>query len=71
MLKIEKVQNLQEKIDSIFVEQAKEHNIDSNYKDFKFAVKDDNGNILGGTTGHKLFNEIYISDLFIDKSYRK
>ena len=40
MLKIEKVENLQEKIDSIFVEQAKEHNIDSNYKDFKFAVKD-------------------------------
>ena len=70
MLKIEKVEDLQEKIDNIFVEQAKEHDIDSNYKDFKFAVKDDNGNILGGITGHRLFKEIYVSNLSIDKSCR-
>ena len=70
MLKIEKVENLQEKIDSIFVEQVKEHNIDSNYKDFEFAVKDENGNVLGGITGYRLFKEIHVSNLSIDKSYR-
>ena len=70
MLKIEKVENLQEKIDSIFVEQTKEHNIDSNYKDFEFAVKDENGNVLGGITGYRLFKEIHVSNLSIDKSYR-
>ena len=70
MLKIEKVDDLQEKIDSIFVEQAKEHNIDSNYKDFEFAVKDENVNILGGITGYRLFKEIHVSNLSIDKSCR-
>ena len=58
------------KIDGIFVEQAKEHNVDSNYKDFKFAVKNENGNILGGITGHRLFKDIHVSNLSIDKSCR-
>ena len=70
MLKIEKVENLQEKIDSIFVEQAKEHNVDSNYKDFKFAVKDNNGNILGGITGYRLFKQIHITNICMDKNCR-
>ncbi|NLE05421.1 MAG: GNAT family N-acetyltransferase [Crenarchaeota archaeon] len=72
-MKIEKVKNSEEirnKIDDIFVEQAKDNNIDTNYQNFAYAVKNYNGGILGGIVGYRLFKEIHITDLSLDKTAR-
>jgi GNAT superfamily N-acetyltransferase len=67
----ENEEKLKEVLTEIFVQDTKERNINSNFRAFSFSVRDDNGKILGGVRGFRIFNAIYIDKLAIDKSIRK
>ena len=72
-MRIEKLENsetMQDKIDEIFVKQAQINNVDTNYQNFAYAVKDDSDNIVGGIHGHRLFREVYVAELCMDESIR-
>ncbi len=73
-MKIEQIESdqeiMQNKIDRLFAEQAKKNNIDINYKEYSYVVKDDDGKIMGGVYGYRLYREVYIDDLCIDESIR-
>jgi ribosomal protein S18 acetylase RimI-like enzyme len=61
---------LKKVLTKIFLQDDKEKSIDPNFLTFAFSVKDNNGNILGGIRGWRIFNEIYIDELAVDKSIR-
>ena len=72
-MEIERVEDLdilQGKIDDIFIKQAANNNIDSNYQHFAYAVKNDKGEILGGIHGYRLFKEVYVGELSLDEKVR-
>ena len=72
-MEIERVEDLsilQGKIDDIFIKQAADNNIDSNYQRFAYAVKNDRGEILGGIHGYRLFKEVYVRELSLDEKVR-
>ena len=73
-MKIEAVENaevLKKPVDKIYEIADKEKGVeDIKFKSFSYAVKDQNNNIIGGITGWRAFDEIYIDELCIDKSIR-
>ena len=73
-MKIERIEDLdiiQDKIDEIFVRQATDNNIDTNYQYFVYAVKSNEGEILGGIHGYRLFREVYVRELSLDEKARE
>lgn len=72
-MEIEKVEDLsiiQDKIDEIFIKQAADNNIDTNYQFFAYVVRNNKGEILGGIHGYRLFKEVYIRELSLDERAR-
>jgi ribosomal protein S18 acetylase RimI-like enzyme len=74
-MKIEKITNkdaaLEKAMHDIFEEADREKNItDTGFKPFAYAVKDDNGKILGGIHGFRIFCEIYVDELCLKKEIR-
>ena len=72
-MKIEKIEDckiIQDKIDETFVEQAQKNNINTNYQEFVYSVKDDNGIIMGGISGRRLFKEVHVSELCLAETAR-
>lgn len=77
-MKIEKIENkknieeLQEAMDLIFKKDDKKFSIEDKFlfKSFAYAIKDDNGKIIGGISGWRIFCEIYIDELVLDEKLR-
>ncbi len=72
-MKIEKVGDseiMYNKFDKTFIKQAKDINIDINYRNFIYTVKDDSDEVIGGMHGYKLFREVYINKLCINENFR-
>ncbi|WP_449598332.1 GNAT family N-acetyltransferase [Niallia sp. Marseille-Q9988] len=43
----------------------------SPYKNISFVVKDDNGTIVAGVTGHMFWHHMHVDFLWVDESLRK
>ena len=72
-MKIEKVESLEiikDKMGKIYEKEDQKNGVDFNFESFSYAAKDDNGEILGGIHGWRVFREIYIDELCIDDSVR-
>jgi ribosomal protein S18 acetylase RimI-like enzyme len=61
---------LYDTLDEMLAEDSKKRNVDVKFRSFAYFVKDDSGKILGGITGHRMFEEIYVSGLCLDESAR-
>ncbi|MDR0571637.1 MAG: GNAT family N-acetyltransferase [Rickettsiales bacterium] len=66
----DKTLELKEKMSKIFSENGIDNGIEVKYKSFAYTIKDDEENILGGIFGRKLYDEIHISELCLNKSIR-
>lgn len=53
-----------------FEEYESSHGIDVNYKPFSLVLKDDAGEVMGVLNAYTAFAEIYIDDIWVDKSSR-
>jgi ribosomal protein S18 acetylase RimI-like enzyme len=72
-MKIELIEDraeLKHVMDGVFSEEHRERGVDGKIRLFAYAVKDDNGNILGGITGRRMFDEIHVNDICLDKRIR-
>jgi ribosomal protein S18 acetylase RimI-like enzyme len=72
-MEIKKTKNKEELknvMDKIYEEYDNEKNVDIDYEEYYYMVEDD-GKIIGGITGWRAFNEIYIEELCINKNYRE
>lgn len=73
MLKIEFINNTDEKIykiiDEEFNKYAKQNEVVCNYEPFTFLAKEDD-KIVGIITGHSYYEEIHIGDLIVLEEYR-
>lgn len=74
MLKIEFINNTDEKIykiiDEEFNKYAKQNEVVCNYEPFTFLAKEDD-KIVGIITGHSYYEEIHIGDLIVLEEYRR
>ncbi|MDR0571638.1 MAG: GNAT family N-acetyltransferase [Rickettsiales bacterium] len=66
----ENKRELKSVINRLFVEEDKESGIESNFKSFAYSIKDNDEKVLGGIAGYRVFDEIYVNELCIDKSIR-
>jgi ribosomal protein S18 acetylase RimI-like enzyme len=73
MYKIELVEKIsketEERMRKGLVEYESSHGIDVNYKRFSLIIRDEN-RIVGVLNAYTAFAEVYVDDLWIDKSYR-
>ncbi len=53
-----------------FEEYESSHGIDVNYKPFSLMLKDEAGEVMGVLNAYTAFAEIYIDDIWVDKSSR-
>lgn len=61
---------IEEKMRKGFVEYESSHGIDVNYKPFSLILKDEKNEAVGVLNAFTAFAEIYIDDIWVDKSYR-
>jgi ribosomal protein S18 acetylase RimI-like enzyme len=61
---------LKNTISRLFFENDTENGINGRFKSFAYEIKDDKGSVLGGITGYRIFDEIYVDELCIDRSAR-
>jgi ribosomal protein S18 acetylase RimI-like enzyme len=68
-MEIERTNN-KEELKAVMDKIYEEHdNVKIDFEDFNYMVKE-NGKIIGGITGWRAFNEIYVEELCIEKEYR-
>lgn len=68
---VEKIPNdIEEKMRNGFVEYESSHAIDVNYKPFSLVLKDEKNEVIGVLNAFTAFAEIYIDDIWVDKSQR-
>ena len=63
-------QNIEEKMRRDLVEYESSHGIDVNYKTFALVLTDDSGNAFGVLNAFTAFSEVYVDDMWVDKSCR-
>lgn len=72
--KIEFLDNLAEEIEEKMREDLvayeSSHGIDVNYKPFAIVLADEKGNVLGAINAFTAFAEIYVDDIWVEKSHR-
>lgn len=61
---------IEEKMQKGFVEYESSHGIDVNYKPFSLILKNEKNETIGVLNAFSAFAEIYIDDIWVDKSYR-
>ena len=62
--------DLEKRMRKDLVEYESSHGIDVNYKKFSVVLKDGHHNVVGVIHAFTAFSEIYIEDIWIDKSHR-
>lgn len=62
--------NIEEKMRNGFIEYESSNGIDVNYKPFSLVLKDEAGEVVGVLNAYTAFAEIYIDDIWVDKSCR-
>lgn len=68
---VEKIPNdVEEKMRKGFVEYESSHGIDVNYKPFSLILRDKKNEVVGVLNAFTAFSEIYIDDIWVDKSCR-
>lgn len=53
-----------------FIEYEKAHEIDIKYKEFAFVLLDEDNTTFGVLSAYTAFAEVYIDDIWVDKSVR-
>ncbi|MDR3257122.1 MAG: GNAT family N-acetyltransferase [Endomicrobium sp.] len=67
----ENEEELKKALNKIFIEDDRKNKIDPKFLAFAFSIKDDKNNILGGVRGWRIFNDIYVDELAVDKNIRR
>ena len=62
--------DVEEKMEKNLVEYENSHCIDVNYKRFSIVVRDSNGTAVGVINAYTAFAEVYVDDIWVDKSFR-
>lgn len=60
----------EEKMSKSFVEYESSHGIDVNYKAFAIIARDTTGSAMGIVHAYTAFAEIYVDDMWVEKSFR-
>lgn len=60
----------EEKMSKSFVEYESSHGIDVNYKAFAIIARDATGSAMGIVHAYTAFAEIYVDDMWVEKSFR-
>lgn len=63
--------DLEKRMRKDLVEYESSHGVDVNYKKFSVVIKDEHFNVVGVTHALTAFSEIYIEDIWVDKSHRR
>lgn len=63
-------EDIENKMRKDLVAYESSHGIDVNYKRFSVVLKDKEGNAIGAINAFTAFSEIYIDDIWVDKSFR-
>lgn len=63
-------EDIEEKMRKDLVEYESTHGIDVNYRKFSVILKDETGCVIGVLCAYTAFAEIYVEDLWVDKSAR-
>lgn len=58
------------KMENSFLEYEKGHGIEINYSQFALMLTDENGTAHGAISAYTWYAEVYVDDLWIDKSLR-
>lgn len=53
-----------------FAEDESRHGIVGNYKEFSIVARDHDGAVIGALSAYTIFSEIYVDEIWIDKSFR-
>ncbi|MBR4462679.1 MAG: GNAT family N-acetyltransferase [Erysipelotrichaceae bacterium] len=54
-----------------FLSYSEENEIPLDYDSFCYTAENEEGKIIGVITGHAFYDEVHISDLVIDRKYRR
>ena len=58
-------------INKEFSDYARQNEVTLNYDEFNFVAEDDDGTILGVSTGRTTYNEVHIVDLIVNHECRR
>lgn len=64
------LEEIEEKMRNDLVAYESSHGIDVNYKRFALVLSDESENVIGVLNAFTAFAEVYIDDMWVDKSYR-
>ncbi len=62
--------DIEEKMERDLIEYESSHGIDVNYKRLSVVLRDADGNAIGVTNAFTAFAEVYVDDIWVDKSFR-
>ena len=62
--------DVEDKMEKDLVEYERSHGIDVNYKRFSIFVRDNNGTAIGVLNAFTAFAEVYVDDIWVDKTFR-
>lgn len=63
-------QDVEEKMEKEFIEYERDHGIDVNYKRCSVILRDCRGCVRGAINAYTAFAEIYVDDIWVDRSFR-
>lgn len=63
-------EDIEEKMERDLVEYESSHGIDVNYKKLSVVLRDEHDKVIGVINAFTAFAEVYIDDIWVDKSFR-